>query len=198
MLCDECREREAVLSLIELSNGVSKETHLCKECASRRGNVLKSMTGSSFLSNLLESMMGISMTGAPPIDHTKTNVKCLSCGQTYDDFLQEGKFGCPACYRTYQFLLDSYLKKIQGGYQHTGKTPLFSGETLELPQPEILGAISKEDGQEAGGREKIAITVDKDSALEELRAALRRAIDREEYEEAARIRDLIKAGSGEV
>lgn len=197
MLCDECQEREAVLSLIELSNGVSKETHLCKECASRRGNALKSMTGSSFLSNLLESMMGISMGSAPPVDHTKTNVKCLSCGQTYDDFLQEGKFGCPACYRTYQFLLDSYLKKIQGGTQHTGKTPLFSGETLELPQPEILGSVSKEGGQDDGG-ERIAITIDKESAVDELRAALRRAIEREEYGEAARIRDLIRSGSREV
>lgn len=44
----------------------------------------------------------------------------------------------------------------------------------------------------------IAFTVDAGSTEEELRAALKRAVAKEEYEEAARIRDIIRAGRKEA
>jgi protein arginine kinase activator len=113
---------------------------------------------------------------------------------TYNEFLKYGTFGCPECYKTFNFLLDGYLKKIQGNCEHTGKQPVHSKETVHIPN--ISSAI--EAGEE--NENEIAFTVDANSTLEELRAALKRAVAKEEYEEAARIRDIIrgdKEGAGE-
>lgn len=194
MICDECHEREAVLSIIEIVNGESRETHLCRECAARHGGALENLRGGAFLSKLLESVMSIAASEGKPVDRAKTNVRCLSCGQTYEDFLQDGKFGCPSCYRTFHFLLDSYLKKIQGGVRHAGKMPRFSGETIEIPD---LEEETFDSGEGVMGSSDIRIMVDPDAAEEELRSALRRAIAREDYEQAARLRDLLRERKGE-
>ncbi len=189
MICDECREREAVLSIIEIINGESRETHLCGECASKRGGPLQNLAGGSFLSKLFESVMNFAGGEGKPVDRAKTNVRCLVCGQTYEDFLQDGKFGCPSCYRTFHFLLDGYLKKIQGGLRHSGKLPRFSGETVEIPD---LEEETFDPGETVKDDTEVRITVDPEAAREELRGALKRAIEREDYEQAARIRDLLK------
>ena len=194
MICDDCQEREAVLSIIEIVNGEIRETHLCKQCAAKRGSALENLTGGSFLSKLLESVMSIAASEGKTVDRDKTNVRCLSCGQTYEDFLQDGKFGCPTCYRTFHFLLDSYLKKIQGGVRHSGKIPRFGGETVEIPDFE---EETFDPGEGGIASREIRITVDPDAAEEELRSALKRAVAREDYEQAARIRDLLKERKGE-
>ena len=194
MICDDCQEREAVLSIIEIVNGETRETHLCKQCAAKRGSALGGITGGSFLSKLLESVMNIAASEGKTVDRDKTNVRCPSCGQTYEDFLQDGKFGCPSCYRSFHFLLDSYLKKIQGGVRHTGKMPRFGGETVEIPD---LEEETPDFAEGTGTVDEIRITVDPEAAEEELRSALKRAVAREDYEQAARIRDLLKERKGE-
>ncbi len=146
------------------------------------------------MSKLLESVMSIAASEGKTVDRDKTNVRCPSCGQTYEDFLQDGRFGCPTCYRTFHFLLDSYLKKIQGGVRHSGKMPRFGGETVEIPD---LEEETFDPGEGAAASREIRITVDPDAAEEELRSALKRAVAREDYEQAARIRDLLKERKGE-
>ena len=87
-----------------------------------------------------------------------------------------------------------YLKKIQGNCEHTGKEPLYGGETVHIPS-----ITADADHAEMKDVERdIAFTVDAGSTEEELRAALKRAVAKEEYEEAARIRDIIRAGRKEA
>lgn len=91
---------------------------------------------------------------------------CEGCGLTYEDFRKTGRMGCGRCYETFRESLAPLLKRIHGNSSHSGKQP-----------PGVVGARV-----EGRGRGELA----------ELRAKLDRAVQNEEYEEAARIRDRIK------
>ena len=93
---------------------------------------------------------------------------CHKCGFTYDDFKSTGKLGCDECYKTFRSDLLAILKNIQGSIRHTGKVP-----QRNLSQMSFQNKITS------------------------LQNELRRAIDSEEYEEAARLRDEIKKLKGE-
>lgn len=88
---------------------------------------------------------------------------CTKCGFTYDDFKNTGKLGCDECYKTFHDDLLSVLKNIQGSTRHNGKMPKKSVSKFSY-QTQIIN----------------------------LKNELQKAIQTEEYEQAARIRDEIK------
>jgi len=94
-------------------------------------------------------------------------LKCQACGLTYADFKKMGRLGCGECYDTFRKYLAPLLKRIHGSNQHMGKTPLKTKAAGTKP-----------------GRKK--------ADLQELKNKLQEAIQREAFEEAARLRDLIK------
>jgi protein arginine kinase activator len=92
----------------------------------------------------------------------KTSISCLVCGFSQSDFKKRGRLGCSACYDTFTEGLSVMLRNMHRGMVHTGKVPV-----------------------------KIAAAYQRASQLETLRKSLAAAIEKEEYEEAGRYRDLI-------
>lgn len=90
-------------------------------------------------------------------------VKCVRCGFSQADFKKSGRLGCPECYKTFAEGLSGLLKTMHKGVRHTGKTPEALRQTRE--------------------------TVDR---LKSLQKKLAKAIDGEDYETAAALRDEIK------
>ena len=88
---------------------------------------------------------------------------CPDCGLSYMDFRNEGRFGCPNDYEVFREALDPLLEKVHGGIEHAGKLPSHAGESQR-----------------------------KQRQLMTLRRQLRDAVEREKYEEAAKLRDQIK------
>ena len=88
---------------------------------------------------------------------------CPNCGMTYEDFRKVGRLGCSECYATFKRSLTNLLKRIHGSTHHVGKTP------VRLVKP-------------SKGK----------SELHDLKKRLERAIDLEEFEEAARLRDQVR------
>ena len=88
---------------------------------------------------------------------------CPHCGMTYDDFRKVGRLGCAQCYQTFKRSLGGLLKRIHGSPIHVGKSP------ARLVKP-------------TKARTELA----------ELKKKLSRAIEQEEFEEAARLRDQIR------
>ena len=88
--------------------------------------------------------------------------RCPSCGLSYTEFKAKGRLGCPACYSAFAKPLERLLKNIHGSTSHTGKVPLSRQEMVKR-------------------RREIAA----------MRSALKQAIGREAFEEAARLRDRI-------
>jgi protein arginine kinase activator len=88
---------------------------------------------------------------------------CPECGLTWAEFRQRGRFGCARDYDLFANEVERLLKRIHGSARYTGKSP--------------KGALV------SGGA-----TLD---ALSSARKALQTAIEAENYEEAARLRDEI-------
>jgi len=95
----------------------------------------------------------------------KRGLKCANCGLTYQDFRRIGRLGCSECYRVFKDSLEVLLKRIHGSTQHLGRSPA----------------------------KAVAAPPQKRSEIELLRAKLQRAVGLEEFEEAARLRDKIRA-----
>ncbi len=98
--------------------------------------------------------------------------RCNLCGLGWRDILSMGKVGCPNCYDTFREELRETIRSIHGGAKHCGLSP-----------DRFTDTVAKE-----------SITP---SEEEKLRMALTEAIQTENYEEAARLRDAIKALKGE-
>jgi protein arginine kinase activator len=90
-------------------------------------------------------------------------VCCHFCGLTFREFKKKGRFGCGNCYTVFKDQLTTFLKNIHGSARYLGKTP--------------VGALAKTSIE---------------GTLKELKVKLASAIELENYEEAARLRDDIK------
>lgn len=88
---------------------------------------------------------------------------CPACGVKYMEFKAEGRLGCPHDYQVFQTALEPLLQRIHRAIRHVGKKPRHG---------RIHAAHLKE--------------------IVELRRQLRTAVESEAYEEAARIRDLLR------
>lgn len=140
-----------------------QKVSLCEQCAEEKG--VTDPTGFA-LADLLEGAGTKSI--APSALISATGEKCDHCGFTEADFKKTGRFGCSHCYQVFREGLDNLLEAMHRNTTHKGKVPTHFVETL----PEGMGT---------SGTEKIS----------ELRALLKDAVEVEDYEEAARLRDAI-------
>lgn len=91
-------------------------------------------------------------------------IRCSFCSMSLKDFRATGRLGCARCYATFEASLRDLLRKVHGSAQHVGRRYM-------PPVPELMERVS---------------------TVGELRDRLRRAIDNEEFELAASLRDKIK------
>lgn len=91
------------------------------------------------------------------------SVSCPACHMDLRTFKQGGLLGCAKCYETFAQLLEPTLKKIHGKALHEGKTPQRASSNA---QPE--------------------------NEIDALKEKLADAVAKEDYENAAVIRDRIK------
>lgn len=122
----------------------------------------------SMVSPLFNSFLGTKIAGSKETSAKK----CSLCALTFNDILSMGKVGCPECYNTFKKELEPTIRSIHGSAKHIGSSPNKNTTTdiikKELTQGELL------------------------------RERLSEAIKCENYEEAAKIRDEIKALKGEI
>ena len=155
MLCNECGKNEANVHLTHMINGKKTESHMCEECAKKNNGILNSNFS---MENLFAAMLNNAF-------NTKTYIptkECSSCGMTYDNFRNTGKFGCSHCIDSFKGRLMPAIKSMQGHDKHTGKIP-----------------------KRAGGKYKVQMDIEK------LKKDLNAAVQQEEYELAAELRDKI-------
>ncbi|MFH1562436.1 MAG: UvrB/UvrC motif-containing protein [Nitrospirota bacterium] len=178
MLCDICQKEEATIFYKEMMNNKYTEMHLCERCAGEQG--VKKLQIPSAITNLLSALAELSTESVPK---EIVGEKCPGCGFTYSDFRERGKLGCSQCYQSFSEPLSNILRKIHGNIQHNGKSPS-TPSTSSIPSTSSAVPVVKETGPSK------EITV--------LRQALDAAIKKEEYEEAAKLRDQIRALEKEV
>lgn len=164
MICESCKHNLATVHLTEIVQKYKKETHLCEECARSRG-LPASKPEFSVKEYLgeLSKAEPAAATAQKPAPAEQFE-PCPACGITYAEFKAAGRFGCWRDYEHFKRGVVPLLEKIHGATQHRGRVPQRLGERLE--------------------REK---------QLADLQRQLAEAIEREEYERAAQLRDRIKS-----
>ena len=95
---------------------------------------------------------------------------------TYEEFRKVGRLGCSQCYEAFGTPLRRLLKRIHGSDTHVGRGP-------RSPRTAGPAGATGEGGQPR--------------SLEKLREALQAAVDTEEYERAAQLRDRIRLQENE-
>jgi protein arginine kinase activator len=158
MLCDNCRERDAVVHLTQIENNTVTQIHLCEQCAAARGVETTVAEVKHPLGELLHAVQAQMATGG------EGELRCEFCGSTMADFRTTGRWGCPRCYVTFEASMRALLRRLHGSAQHVG-------ETYQVPQ---------------------SAAVERTTKLAELRERLRRAIEKEQFELAADLRDRIR------
>ncbi|MCK5083654.1 MAG: UvrB/UvrC motif-containing protein [Candidatus Omnitrophica bacterium] len=113
---------------------------------------------------LADLLAGLADFGKPTKEDARESIKCSNCGMTYDEFRKFGRLGCGQCYESFKMHLSTLLKKVHGSNHHLGKSP------VKIPQSE---------------KKKI-------ESFQELKMQLQQAIQREDFERAAEIRDKIR------
>jgi protein arginine kinase activator len=113
---------------------------------------------------LADLLAGLADFGKQVKDYEQVQLKCSKCGMSYDDFKKFGRLGCGDCYSAFEENLASLLKKIHGSNHHLGKTP----QSLT-----------------SAGKQKI-------ETLRDLKGQLQQAIQSEDFERAADLRDKIR------
>ena len=178
MLCQKCNKKEANVKYTEIVNGEKREMMLCEECSHKLGldNIDFNMPidFSSFFGGLLEDEE-YNSPEFMPLFQTVKELKCDNCNLTYDEFVNQGKFGCPECYNVFSNKIDSLLKRIHGSNEYRGRRALNS-------------AVEDFDNFEQENKKEVK----EETKLEKLQKDLKKAIADERYEDAAKIRDEIK------
>ena len=166
MLCQDCNQNESTVHLTQIINNKKMMLNLCKDCAEKRGFHSPFEHMPFPLAELVTGMVGTTKGSSAAKGTRKTPrvKKCPACGMTFDDFGKSGRLGCGKCYQTFHGEMTELLRKVHGSPKHRGKGSIVP--TSELMQP------VKEEGR--------------------LRAELKRAIDDEDFEKAATIRDQIR------
>lgn len=188
MLCERCKAREANIHYTEVVNGVATEHNLCSQCAKEMDFGAYAGIAGIFdselpIGKLLSQLLGLSGAAEANLPEEVENLVCPTCQTSYGDFVKNSQFGCPDCYHMFDLLIGDKLKQLHGSDAHKGKTP--------------AGQMLAGDGEE-NGQETLATSLfDKPLTIEErvslLRSKLQEAISEENYEEAARYRDEIRA-----
>jgi protein arginine kinase activator len=90
-------------------------------------------------------------------------LRCPRCSFTQTDFKKAGRLGCPECYQTFSEPLEGLLKTMHKGTRHVGKVPEVLRQTRDFSE-----------------------------RLKLLQKKLAKAIEEENFEQAAVLRDEIK------
>jgi protein arginine kinase activator len=164
VLCQNCQQRPATVHLTKIVNFAKTEMHLCEVCAKAAGNELGVIFGTNFsFQNLIAGLLGDEELEIQQQPSIGRELKCQNCGLTFSDFKNSGLLGCGECYRYFQIGLEPLLKKVHGSAAHTGKVP-----------------------RRTGGKVRIR------KEIQDLRRQLQQAIQKEDYEQAANLRDEIR------
>jgi protein arginine kinase activator len=169
MLCEKCKKRTATVFYNENINGKTRSYSLCGECAAKlreKGDMqeITSMMGSFAdpFSALHDDLFG-GFFGIPSYKAISTEKKCPVCASTYSDIAKHGKVGCPECYNTFKEELSRMIASVHGTTSHIGAVP------------------SRHRAKQARAEE-----------LKRLKKELQEAVQNENYEQAAVLRDQVR------
>ena len=167
MVCQNCGKAQATTHIKRVVNGDTTEHHLCSQCAGELGYTdMFSGFAPLSLSDFFGDLLGDVNRKAIG---TKV-IRCPKCGNSFNDIVRDSQVGCAECYRVFFDKLAPSLERIHGRAVHSGK------------KIECVPAQKVEPTKE----ERIA----------QLKVKLGEAVEKQEFELAAKLRDEIREIEG--
>jgi len=170
MNCHMCGRREATVHLLELKHGQQKSLWLCDICAAGRTD----LAGDELVDRVFgttggepgESASLASFLGQVFEADAKADriAACPQCHYEFKQFQDSNRLGCAACYPHFRAQVLPLLARFHRHASHLGKVP-----------------------QQAAGMASYQ------GEITRVRVALEKAIQGEDYEEAGRLRDKMRA-----
>ncbi len=165
MKCEICHSNDATTAYTHIVDDVKKTLLLCASCIPKSAESVqaKPPAGSGDQDvPVLVKKVKVEFGTSPAPEATAVG-DCEGCGMTYQQFKKAGRLGCHRCYEVFGAQLERLLKRIHGADAHCGKGRIEEGAA---PRPV--------------------------ETLDRLRSELSEAVEREEFERAAQIRDRIR------
>ena len=164
MMCERCGKKEAEIYIKSTVNGQETELSLCRDCAEETG-YLEGLRGFSPWKGLIPDELGLlSEWLRPGTAHTAAEKTCPGCGMTAAQLASGGRAGCAQCYESFAQILNPMIRRIHGGGAHQGTAPASADEAIH-----------------------------RRARISALREALAAAVKEENFEQAAGLRDEIRA-----
>ena len=189
MLCQKCNKKVATVFISTIVNGKNTQMYLCTDCAKELhdnmdhdikipfpiNDILTNMelnedTINEWLNEFKE--MEDKEQGKEIMQHENPDtlqhnnqyedITCNFCNTSFEEYKKTGKLGCAKCYSTFRKQLKPIIEGIYGYSEHIGKFPKNESKDTEIVR-----------------------------TVEQLKEKLNMAIQEEEYEQAAKLRDEI-------
>ena len=165
--CQACQANPATVHLTEIKDKEKREIHLCTKCAQEKGLAIKAdFSLGEIFGGMIEPTTSTAAAQAPrdaEKEKRDSRLVCPRCGLSYLEFRKTGRLGCSDDYEFFRKGLLPFVEKIHLSTQHVGKIP------------------SRADTRTQEVKELIT-----------LRRQLSTLVEREAYEDAAKVRDRIK------
>lgn len=177
MLCNKCGKNEATHFIEKNINGKVTKLALCARCAEQ--SVEFSFDPFEGL-HAFDGLFGFPQIGSLKKALKREEKRCSLCGSSFDEIVKAGKIGCAKCYDIFADELNPIIKRIHGDRGYVGRKP---GRNSADNDP------ANEDNNDAAKPEADKLSFLKDE--------LRRAVETENYERAAELRDEIRRSESE-
>jgi protein arginine kinase activator len=112
----------------------------------------------------MQSMLSALWNSVQSAREKHPGLVCSECGLAYDEFLKTSRLGCADCYQAFRRQLTPLLKRLHGSTQHAGHVP-----------------------------EQVEETIKAKTRAEQLRREMAFAVACEDFEQAAVLRDALRA-----
>ncbi len=173
--CVRCGKNPATVKLTRIIKGKVTELNLCQACAAEVSPYQKKLADAAGLNALIAHLVKAEQAKkageTPETTHTtEVEAECPACGLNFATYKRTFMLGCEHCYEAFGDPLLTDLRKIHGSIQHLGRRP--DNWTPPPPPPKPPQPPQK--------------------SIEQLRHELQQAIDQEDFERAARLRDQIR------
>lgn len=175
MLCQKCKKNNATIHYRENINGKVTEYSLCADCAAEleRDGVIKFENPfSDFMRDGIFDFSSMLPSFFTSLNHalgSGESKRCPVCGSTFDDIARSGRIGCPQCYETFADELAATVNQLHGTSKPQGRIPKRFGEKQN-----------------------------REAEINALKEEQKKAIEAQEFEKAAELRDKIKALEAEA
>jgi len=162
-ICTKCGQAAASVKLTKLIKGQMEVQWLCSDCAAEESPYQKKFNALSVQAILAGLLsQNAAEAAAKPVRPT-IEATCSACGMPFETYRETLLLGCSNCYEDFEKYLIGDLRKFHGSTVHRGRVPEGTPRPIELQR-----------------------------SPQELKRRLREAVEAEDFELAARLRDELR------